>query len=370
MKIVHLVGGGDIAGGQLVALRLAHAARARGDEVAFVSPTPGPFLDLAAGEGFAVAIADVGRTYRLRGGVRLVRLLRRFRADVLHTHVHLAAGVLGRAAGRAAGAAVISHQHIENHFRPQRLPAALLRGLDNASARLCARILAVSDDTRHAFERQGYPAGLMETVRNGIDPPAARAEHDGVRRELGVPPEAPLAGEIARLCDVKGQRELIQAAARVPGLHVLLVGRDIEAGGAFQAALEGEAEALGVRERVVFAGYRPDRDAVLAELDLFVLPSWIEGLPLVVLEAMTHGLPVVATPVGGTPEVVVDGETGLLVPPRDPERLADAIARVVGDRELARRLGEAGRARVAERFSASAMERRVLEIYDEVAAAR
>ena len=103
---------------------------------------------------------------------------------------------------------------------------------------------------------------------------------------------------------------------------------------------------------------------------MLVLPSWIEGMPLVVLDAMAHRKPVVATPVGGTPELVVDEETGLLVPPRDPERLAAAIGRVLADPELATRLGEAGRRRAAESFTIERMTRRVLEIYDEVAACR
>ena len=101
---------------------------------------------------------------------------------------------------------------------------------------------------------------------------------------------------------------------------------------------------------------------------MLALPSWTEGLPLVVLEAMAHGKPVVATPVGGTPELVTDGETGLLVPPRDPQALAAALQRLLEDAELSRRLGEAGRRRVEERFSLDAMNRRVLQIYDEVVA--
>jgi len=117
----------------------------------------------------------------------------------------------------------------------------------------------------------------------------------------------------------------------------------------------------------VFAGYRDDAARVVAAADVFALPSWTEGLPLVVLEAMALGRPVVATPVGGTPELVVDEETGLLVPPRDVAALAAALTRVLGDGALGRRLGEAGRRRVAERFSAEATSREVLALYDEVA---
>ena len=371
VRIAHLVIGGDVAGGQLVALQLARAARERGDDVCFISPARGAFTELVERDGMRVHLVDVSRSFRVGGLVRLVALLRRTKTDVLHTHAAIAANSLARIAGRLAGVAVVSHLHIENHFPRSRVRAALVRALDNATVRLAARVIAVSDDTRRALERQGYPPQLIETIHNGIElAPAAAERRNGVRAELGIPADAPLAGEIARLAAVKGQRELIDAAARVPGLHVLLVGKDLETDGEFQRALERERDTRGVSDRVVFAGYRPDKDAVLADLDVFVLPSWVEGLPMVVLEAMAHGLPVVATPVGGTPEAVVDGETGLLVPPRDPERLADAISTLVRDRELARRLGEAGRARVAERFSAERMVTRVLEVYDEVAARR
>jgi len=108
--------------------------------------------------------------------------------------------------------------------------------------------------------------------------------------------------------------------------------------------------------------------ALLDRLDVVALPSWTEGLPLTVLEAMAHARPVVATPVGGTPEVVVDGETGLLVPPRDPAALAGALRRLLEDPDFARSLGEAGRRRVAERFSLDAMTKRILMMYDEIAA--
>ncbi|MEA2406364.1 MAG: hypothetical protein QOE69_483 [Thermoleophilaceae bacterium] len=363
MKIVQLVTSGDVAGGQLVTLQIARAAREHGHAVSFVSPTPGPFLDRADGEGFDTRLLDVSRTYRLGGAARLARLLRG--SEILHTHTHLAARVLGRLAGRSAGVAVVDHLHIENHFRPQKLPAAALRSLDNSTARLSASLLAVSEDTRRAFEEQGYPAGRIEVVPNGIQLPFPDASN-GLRAELGVPADAPLAGEIARLCDVKGQRELIQAAARVPELHVVLAGEDLEAGGAFRESLEREAGRAGVSDRVAFAGYRP-AETVLGALDVFVLPSWTEGMPVTVLEAMAAGKPVVATSVGGTPELVVDGVTGVLVPPRDPEALAAALRELLADRARAGRLGAAGRARVAERFTLERMTDRVLEVYDEVA---
>jgi glycosyltransferase involved in cell wall biosynthesis len=358
MRIVHLLISGDVAGGQIVALRLARAARERGDDVGFVAPREGAFVEQARREGFAVALADINRTYRIRDAARLRRLLRD--RDLLHTHTLAGANVLSRLFSPVP---VVAHLHIENHFRPATGP--VIRRLDNWTARRCARLIAVSEDTRRAYEAQGYP-DRIEVVYNGVDLDGA-APTGNLRAELGVPDGAPLLGEVGRLCDVKGQRELIAALPALPHARLVLFGIDQEQGGAFQARLEQDAERLGVRDRIVFAGHRDDAARLLGDVDVVVLPSWTEGLPIVLLEAMARRRPVVATPVGGTPEVVADGQTGLLVPPRDPHALAQAIGRLLDDAELRRRLGDAGYERVRERFSAGAMERRVLEIYDEVA---
>jgi L-malate glycosyltransferase len=365
MKIAHLVTGGELAGGQVIALQLAIAAREAGHDALFVSPTPGELVDRAAAVGFATELVDVRRTTRLGGATRLARVLRGNSADVLHTHVHAAANVLGRLAARASGVAVISHLHIENHFRPSRLARAPLVGLDNATARLCARLVAVSDATRLAFERQGFPSRLLETVHNGVDATALNAASPvALRAELGIPDGDLLLAHVGRLAPVKGQRELIEALRHLgrDDVHVVFFGRDVERGGAYGAELERLAEGLNVR----FAGFRADAAAGLAEVDALVLPSWIEGLPLVVLEAMAQAKPVVATAVGGTPEAVLDGETGLLVPARDVPALASALERLLGDDDLRRRYGEAGRRRVDAHFAASAMTQRILEIYDEL----
>jgi glycosyltransferase involved in cell wall biosynthesis len=361
VRIVHLVIDGEIAGGQLVALELARAARERGDLVSFVAPVDGPFAQRAREEGFAVDLVAVGRTYRVDGLIRLAQLLRRERADVLHTHTLAAANALARMAGVLARVGVVSHLHIANHFRPA--TRVLLAGLDNATARLAAALLAVSEDTRRAYEDQGYPHRI-DVVYNGVA--ATSLVADGLREELSIPPTAPLVVEVGRLCEVKGQRELIDAIARVPDARLVLVGADLEQGGAYERALRHHAAELGVGDRVVFAGYRDDAMRIVAAADVFALPSWTEGLPLVVLEAMALGRPVIATTVGGTPEVVSDGETGLLVPPRDVKALTAALERALDDEELRRRLGAAGKRRVEERFSSEAMTRKVLAVYDEV----
>ncbi len=360
MRIVHLVIGGEVAGGQVVALRLARAARDRGHEVSFVSPTPGQFLGRVEAEGMRAHVLPISGALDVRAVARLRALLRRERADILHTHGHFSGNVVGRLSGRLAGTAVIAHMHVENAFRAGGVGRRMQVALDNATARLCASIVAVSDATRNALLEQGYPEARTITIHNGIEPaepvePAA----------LDLPDGAPRLLEVARLCDVKGQRELIRALARLERKDalVLLAGEDLESGGAFRRGLEQEAEALGVGNRVHFLGYRGDVPALLEAADVFVLPSWVEGLPLGVLDAMARGKPVVAGAVGGTPELVADGETGLLVPPRDVGALVHALDELLRDPARARRLGEAGRARALEEFSADTAAERVLRLY-------
>jgi glycosyltransferase involved in cell wall biosynthesis len=360
VNVVQLVIGGDVAGGQIVALQIAHAARDAGHRVSFVSPTPGPFVERVRREGFVVEIVPISGALDVRAVARLTRSFRGQRADLVHTHGHFGVNVAGRVAARLAGAAVISHMHIENAFRPGAGRGVQVR-LDNATARLCAAIVAVSDATRASLERQGYPQAKLQTIHNGIEEPAPVDPVELAPR--------PTILEVARLAEVKGQRTLVRALARLDA-HAVLVGRDLEHGGAFERELRDEAARLGVAERVVFAGPRDDVPSLLAGCDVFCLPSTAEGLPIVVLEAMAAGRPVVASAVGGTPELVGDGVTGLLVPPADPERLAEALGSLLADPARARALGEAGRERVRREFSLQRSTARVLDLYTLVSTMR
>ena len=341
----------------MVALQLGRTARSAGHHVSFMSPTEGAFLSLVRHDEFEAALIPIGGALDARAVLRMTRSLRARRTDVVHLHGHFAVNTVARIAGRLAGARVLSHMHIENTFRsgPGR---ATQVALDNATARLCFAIVAVSDATRASLLEQGYPPGRLTTIHNGINPP------------VPVEPVRLASGktilEVARLADVKGQKELLRALPDLDATAVL-VGRDLERDGAYEQELRAEAERLGVDSRVVWAGYRDDVPALLAGCDVFCLPSVVEGLPLVVLEAMGQGKPVVATAVGGTPELVVDGETGLLTPPGDVEALTRALASLLADSDRARRLGEAGRERVRTAFSASSSSERVLRLYESAA---
>jgi glycosyltransferase involved in cell wall biosynthesis len=176
-------------------------------------------------------------------------------------------------------------------------------------------------------------------------------------------------GAISRLAWKKGIRHLIEATPYIlesaPDAHVVIAGD-----GPLRAELEANADALGVRDRVLFLGSRADTIELMAAFDVFVLPSVVEGMSNALLEAMAVGRPVVVTDVGGNPEVVVDGETGLVVPPADPHQLAASIVKLLEAPELAAEMGAAGRRRVLEHYQIDVMTRRIEELYEELLAAK
>jgi glycosyltransferase involved in cell wall biosynthesis len=357
VKVLHVVIDGELAGGQYVARALVEGLRARGHEGVIVSPTRGAFTDAAAATGIPVRIADVRRVYRLDGLLALWRVVRAERVDVVQSHGMVASNVLVRLAARLAGRPVVSHIHSPNRFREQRVAAAAYRFLDNATSRLCARVVAVSDSVARTLVEQGVPARLVVTIPNGLDP------REPPPRPADLPARGRLVACVGRLEPAKGQADLIDALPRLDDeVRVLFVGRDVAG---HRAALEARAAALGVADRIVFLGARTDVAEVLAACELLVQPSWLEGFPIAPLEAMAAGLPVVATDVGGTSEIVVDGVTGRVVPPHDPGALAAAIADVLGDRAAAEALGRAGRDRLRERFSVDRMVDAFVAVYED-----
>jgi glycosyltransferase involved in cell wall biosynthesis len=205
------------------------------------------------------------------------------------------------------------------------------------------------------------------TIYNGVDvtrfPVASVQATAQARRAIGMPVGVPLVGSLGRLHPQKGFSDLLTAFAQVRQ-RVSSVRLFVAGDGELRDDLEAQARSLGIAAAVTFAGVRADVSEILAALDVFVLPSLWEGMPNAVLEAMAAGLPVVATAVGGTPEVVVDRVTGLLVPPQDPGALARAIERLLRDPGLRRTMGRAGRRRVERHFHIQETVRQVQDLYE------
>jgi len=207
----------------------------------------------------------------------------------------------------------------------------------------------------------GMPAMKIAVVYNGISAPKERPSVDANLRAQLLADARALVLVPARLDPLKGHRFLLQAAQQLERVHVVVAGDGPERG-----RLEALAVKLGIASRVTFLGFRQDVSQLLACADVVVLPSLVEGLPLAVLETMAAVTPLVATAIGGTDEAVVDGVTGLLVPPRDAAALAAAIERVLENPEEAHRRAEAAAARVATEFSAQKMVESVESIYEEL----
>ncbi|MBI1735593.1 MAG: glycosyltransferase [Candidatus Rokubacteria bacterium] len=296
--------------------------------------------------------------------VRLARHLRRQRVDVVHSY-NFYANVFAVPAARLAGAPVViaSIRDTGAYLTP------LQRRVHREVCRLADGILVNADAIRRWLVAEGYDARKISVIANGVElglhgRPVDRAR---LRRELGVPAGAPLVALVSRLSRVKGIEYFVEAAAalapRHPDARFLIVGDEACADPGYADELKACTRRLGVADSVVFTGFRADVPDLLSEVAVSVLPSLTEGLSNTLLESMAAGLPVVATRVGGTPEAVEDGVTGLLVPPRDTAALARAISRTLHDGDLATRLGAAARQRATERFSVDAMIRATERLY-------
>jgi glycosyltransferase involved in cell wall biosynthesis len=320
---------------------------------------PGADASLARLRDAGVEVVFLERSQRLdlRPLGRLVAHIRTHRVDVIHAHKfgsNVWAALLGRALGIPV---VIAHEHTWS-FEGQRARRLVDR---HVVARFSDVVIAVSEaDRRRMVADVGMPADRVVLIHNGI---AGCPGGDGgaVRRELGLSDGAPVLVQTATLRPQKAVEVMIAATALVRRTH-----RDVRllvAGEGDTAALREVAAAHGAADAVSLLGPRGDVPDLLAAASVGVLSSDFEGIPLAVLEYMAAGLPVVATDVGGVPEIVRDGETGFLVAPRDPAALAERIGRLLDDAALAREMGERGRRRQQEAFSREAMVGAVTELY-------
>ena len=233
-------------------------------------------------------------------------------------------------------------------------------------------ILVNADAVKDWLIGDGYDASKIAVIRNGVD--LARFDNlpaqSNVRRELGLADDTPLVGVVSRLTRLKGLEDFLEAAAivrsRIPAARFLVAGETNPMDRDYLRELQEHAARCGVAEHVTFTGIRNDVPAVLASVTVSVMPSLNEALSNVVLESMAAGAPTVATRVGGTPEAVVDGVTGILVPPGDSAALADAIVHLLKNPQLAARLGCAARARIADHFSVRRMVRATEDLYTDL----
>ncbi len=338
-------------------------------------PSEGSLMDRAAALGVPVRVLpglqrEIAPAQDLLTFWRLFRTIRRGGYQIVHTHISKA-GVLGRLAAAAAGVPVILHTYHGDVFRSYFSPfrSRVLLTFEQAAAAVSDRLIEVSQATQDRHVAYGVARPDRFTViPNGIDlapydrtPPEARA----IRAQLGLPPEAPVIGTVAMLVPVKRIDVMIAAMETVvralPEVLLLIVGD-----GGLRTALQERATTPSLSGRIRFLGLRDDVPNLLPAFDVFALSSDDEGYPTSLIEAMAAGRPVVATDVGGVSEVARHGESGLLVPRRDPDRLADALLSLLNAPDRARAMGLRGRQTAQERFDVRRMVERVDALYQEL----
>ena len=328
----------------------------------------GEFLDEIEARRIPLAEYPTNRLYGRRAlaqQLRFARDLRANRTQIVHTYGFYP-NVFAIAAARMARTPVViaSIRDTGVYLRPWQ------KRVQKLACRLADMVLVNADAIRRSLVDEGYSPQRIHVIRNGVSPSAfvRRSSGHRIREELGVAPEAPIVAMLSRLNGLKGVDDFVHAAgrvvARVPDARFLIIGDGVAGG--YRDSLRESAARLGLADRIVFTGFRMDVPELLSECAVSVLPSLSEGLSNTLLESMAAGVPVVATNVGGNPEVVQEGTTGFLVPTQNPQALADRICRVLEDRDLAARFGEAGRRRVAEHFSIERMLRDTERVYQDL----
>jgi L-malate glycosyltransferase len=324
----------------------------------------GPFLKDVESLGVQVSEFKIRKLYHagtVRRQAELWRLLGRARIQIVHTYGFYAA-VFASPVARLAGVPLIvsirdtGELLTEWQKRAQRIACLL-----------ADTVLVNAEAVRQWLISQGCPAHKIEVIRNGIVLPSGQSPRTNIRQSLALPPDTRLVAMISRLNRLKGVEYFLEAIAtlqgRFPDVHFLIVGDAPPQQPGYRAELEAVADRLGLRRRVTFTGFRTDPQELLSALYATVLPSLSEGLSNVLLESMASGVPVIATAVGGNPEIVEDGKNGLLVSPRDSLALAGALSRLLENRKLAGCFGERGKQRIQEQFDVRGMARRTEQHY-------
>ncbi len=364
MRIIHLMASPFVGGPERQVLGLADALRAECETIFLSFAERGlsrPFLEAAASAGHQAICLNENAPHVFRAGREIADWLRRFNADVLCCSGYKP-DLIGWQAARRAGVPVAAIAH---GWTAATLRVRVSEALDRWVMRRMDAVACVSEAQAVKVRRAGVPAERSPVIRNAI-----RAEGygpaDPARREelqaLFTEPRERIIAAAGRLSPEKGFDQLIDAAAivgaRDPGAGFVVFGD-----GPLRDNLTKQIAERGLQGRFVLPGFRTDLALVLPACDLAVSSSHTEGLPVVVLEEMAAGLPVAATAVGGTPEVVEEGVTGLLVRPADPAELARVVTEMLASPERARAMGRAGRRRVEQHFTFAAMAEQYLNLF-------
>ena len=358
LRVAHVTGERGFSGGEVQLFLLMEGLRARGHANLLVCPPDSGVEREARRRDFAVECVVMRNDLSLGAARRIAAVLRRQAPALLHCHTGRA-NWLGGLAARWAGVPALS---------TRRMDRVVSRGLRTRLLyrHLLQRVAAISPAVARRLRDAGVPPERIRTIWSAVDPERLQpsATRQALRARLDAAPDTACVLVAANLVRRKGVDVLLAAYAALASRECTELW--IAGDGPERAALESAAARLGVGERVRFLGHRSDVPDLLEACDVFVLPSRLEGLGVAALEAMARSRPVIASAVGGLAETVVAEETGLLVPPDEAAALAGALARLLADPALARRLGAAGAARVAEHFLAEQMVTSYESLYREI----
>ncbi len=352
MKILHIDTEKGFRGGELQVLLLMEGLKKRGHENFLVAPQGSPLIDKAESVAESIFTIRHQRIFDVINIFKICRFIKSSHANILHlhtSHAHLVGGIAGRMKCRPIVVTRRVDFPVKSRFKYNRL---------------ADKIIAISQAVKRVLVEGGVREDKIIFIPSGID----TKKFDNVKqadylfREFNIPDKRLMIGTVAHLTDHKGHTYLLDAIPRVlkefPHSFFLFVGD-----GELKDSLRTKSRILGIRDRVFLTGFREDIPEILSILDLFVLPSHLEGLCTSLMDAMYMGVPVVATTAGGIPEVIENGKTGLLVPPKNPSALAEAIIELLRDKSKREIFAAEGKKRVLQEFTASKMVDRVEEVY-------
>lgn len=378
-KVMWLIKGLGIGGAErLLELALPYLDNSSFEyEVAYLLPHKNALVPAFRQAGVPVFCLNHTRSYDARVVPQLVRLFRDRQVDLLHLHLPYT-GILGRVASRLAPVRAVVYTEHNLWERYHWLTSAANRltfGYNDA-------VIAVSDEVKHSIQsrytfggkQDGTTAGKPKlcTILNGVDTDQLLADsqdRDSVKPEFGIPDHHQLVVHVANFTPKKRHEDLVRAARLVidqePQVSFLLVGQ-----GPLEPEIRAQIKQLNLTDNVILAGFRTDAPRLIGAADVFVLPSQFEGLPIAMLEAMALGRPVIASRVGGVPEVIQDGVDGLLIDPLCPDQLADRILAVINCKDLRVKLANNAVLKVREHFGVKRMVSSTEALYRSVLTAK
>jgi glycosyltransferase involved in cell wall biosynthesis len=369
MRVVHIIKAVQVAGAEQHLLALLPGLISRGVDAQLIllaepSRPMDDFMEMAAARHIPIQRLWINRHVDPSLFGRLRDKLRELKPDIAHTHL-LHADLYGIIAARWARVpTILSSRHNDNAFR-RKLPMRLLNW---TLWRLASKGIAISEAIRRfCIEVEGVQPEKIKTIYYGLQPTSLdrKTARLSLRHELHLASEGVLIGIVCRLTEQKGITYGLQAFAHItrefPQVDLVIVGD-----GPLRSTLQDEAAEAGIQERTHFLGWRGDVPALMAGLDMLLAPSLWEGFGLVFLEAMNAQLPIIASAVSAIPEIIMDGETGLLVPPRDVDALVNALRSLLEDSALRQHMGLLGQDRLETHFSLTRMVDETAILYEQV----